>query len=274
MSEAVVHDVTVRSSGEAELCLASSGKIHWSPSFEPGCEWITDDTVLDGEGRAVLGVNTLFARVGAAVVVVDPSSWRPDETALGPATLEPGRDLDVLLDAAGVDPDEVTHVAITHGHPDHFNGVLRETGELRFPNAEHVFPAADWKAVSDVARRLLEPAERAGALRLVSGHSVLCEAVRLLSAPGESDGHQVVRVDSDAERVYYLGDLVHFPVEFRNIDWAPVPGRDTAKLRESRLRIFSDAADRKSSLVFTHGRFSGWGSIEQIGKEAWQWSYL
>lgn len=269
-------DVGVRNSGGVELCVVSSGKLHFSPSFGAGREWVTDDTVLDDDGRAVFGINALFVRAGNAVVVVDPSTWRPDEVALGSATIEPGLDLDTLLDAAGVDAEAVTHVVVTHGHSDHFNGVLRDNGrksELRFPNAEHVFPAADWEAASDDTRRLLEPAAQTDALRLVSGDHDLCDGIQLLHAPGESDGHQVVRVDTDAARFYYLGDLVHFPVEFRQIDWAPVPGRDTAKLRQSRLRIFEDAANRTSSLLFTHGRFPGWGAIERVDDDAWQWSY-
>jgi glyoxylase-like metal-dependent hydrolase (beta-lactamase superfamily II) len=271
-----VLDVSVRAAGGVELSLVNSGKLHFAPQFGPDQAWVTDDTVVDDHGRAVFGINSLVARLGDAVVAIDPSSWPPDQTALGSATLEPGADLDDLLTAAGVRTEEVTHVVITHGHPDHFTGVVRGRGTdngLRFPNAEHVFPAADWEVASAEACALLEPVARAGALRLVHGDHGLCDGVRLLHAPGESDGHQVVRIETDREHVYYLGDLVHLPVEFGQLDWVPVPGRDGATLRESRLRVFDEATRHPSWLVFTHGRAPAWGTIAQLGPDSWRWRY-
>jgi glyoxylase-like metal-dependent hydrolase (beta-lactamase superfamily II) len=52
--------------------------------------------------------------------------------------LEPGPDAPEALRAAGVDPDTVTHVVLTHLHWDHAGGVVREDGSLAFPRAAHV----------------------------------------------------------------------------------------------------------------------------------------
>jgi glyoxylase-like metal-dependent hydrolase (beta-lactamase superfamily II) len=265
--------VAERTSGSAQFFVAGSGRIHFAPHFEPGSHWITDDTIVDEEGRGIFGINSLYARIGDAVLVVDPSTWAPDATTIGSATLEPVADADTLLAAAGIDAGEVTHVVVTHGHVDHFNAFVRESGEPRFTNAVHLFPAADHDALSEEARAQLTPIEEAGALRLVSGDHAVCDGVRLVHAPGESPGHSVVRFDTGAERIYYLGDLVHFPVEFQEIDWMPVPNRDLAEVRQSRLRIFEEAEAPDALLLFTHGRFPAWGRIERIGENAWRWRY-
>ncbi len=52
--------------------------------------------------------------------------------------LAPGPDAPEALAAAGVDPDTVTHVVLTHLHWDHAGGLVRAGGGLAFPRAEHV----------------------------------------------------------------------------------------------------------------------------------------
>ncbi len=44
-------------------------------------------------------------------------------------------------------PSDVTHVLITHTHEDHFSGILGDPDGLRFPNALHVLPSADWRSI-------------------------------------------------------------------------------------------------------------------------------
>lgn len=54
--------------------------------------------------------------------------------------LAPGADVPETLREAGVDPDSVTHVVLTHLHWDHAGGLVRagDPPRLAFPRAEHV----------------------------------------------------------------------------------------------------------------------------------------
>jgi glyoxylase-like metal-dependent hydrolase (beta-lactamase superfamily II) len=81
---------------------------------------------LRSEGRTVL-VDTGMGAAGS-----------PLSKTLGLA----GRLMEVL-DAAGVRPDDIDVVVLTHLHPDHVGGNLR--GEtLAFPSAGYVVHDADW----------------------------------------------------------------------------------------------------------------------------------
>ncbi|MEX0365038.1 MAG: MBL fold metallo-hydrolase, partial [Ruegeria sp.] len=51
------------------------------------------------------------------------------------------------LDAAGVSPDAINVVVITHMHPDHIGGMITDGGPT-FPNAPHVTAPAEYKFLS------------------------------------------------------------------------------------------------------------------------------
>jgi glyoxylase-like metal-dependent hydrolase (beta-lactamase superfamily II) len=64
--------------------------------------------------------------------------WSEKERAL--YALAPGGDVPEELRRAGVDPDTVTHVVLTHAHWDHAGGLVLagDPPALAFPRAEHV----------------------------------------------------------------------------------------------------------------------------------------
>ena len=126
-----------------------------------------------------------------------------------------------------VTSDDVTHVVITHAHGDHYAGVVAEhDGELavRYPRARHFIGRADWEdnpdralSNSEVSRRLGAVA-RLGLLDAVAGEHEAAPGVTLLPTPGETAGHLVVRIESEGERLYVLGDLVHHACEVAHPD--------------------------------------------------------
>src|SRR5215467_3432062 len=92
------------------------------------------------------------------------------------------------LSKLGVGNDQVDHVVITHAHYDHYSGVTTEEGGKMVPTfrrAKHF----------------------------------LGQGVKIVAAPGESPGHQVLKVESDGQTAYCVGDLFHHFVEVENLDW-------------------------------------------------------
>lgn len=100
----------------------------------------------DEDNRVLLGLNTVVVRTGPAVVLI--------ETGLGNKLSAKMREihqnqelLPASLAAAGVRPNEVTHVVNTHLHFDHcgWNTTLQKDGSVvpTFPNARYFAAAGE-----------------------------------------------------------------------------------------------------------------------------------
>jgi glyoxylase-like metal-dependent hydrolase (beta-lactamase superfamily II) len=103
-------------------------------------------TPADDQNRILLGLNSLVIRMPSALVVI--------ETGLGnklsPKMREIHQNRELLpasLAAAGIRPEDVTHVLNTHLHFDHcgWNTTLHPNGSVTptFPNARYLFAAGE-----------------------------------------------------------------------------------------------------------------------------------
>ena len=165
------------------------------------------------------------------------------------------------LAQANVQPDEIAHVIITHGHFDHYNGTTHQVRGLPtpcFPDARHHFGRADWDQLqlqlqdpNADASHTLAVVQHHGLLDLVEGDHALSDSIQLISAPGETPGHQIVRIHVDEQTLYFLGDLYHHPIEVDHPKWM-VKWNDVDANYRSR-QLLMQAALREHALLFaTH----------------------
>lgn len=185
------------------------------------------------------------------------------------------------LENISVNPEDVTHVVITHAHYDHFAGVTRrgDSGkyEPTFPNAKYYLGAADWEnpMVKDElqkenseARNSLRVLHEQKMLELVVGPKILNSSVQIIPAPGESPGHQIVEVQSSGQTFYCIGDLFHHWVEVEepawNVQWA------NAKQNAVSKRMLSEAASSNHALIIAGHMNPGWIRKKSDGTFHWE----
>ncbi len=278
--------VSSRRIGDATVTVINDGSIPipvGSVFPPPEAEWIRAHGEADAEDRLVSGQMVIHIQTGAASILIDPayddpgSAWNDHFAAKWPGlTRTPG--MAAGLASIGVQPEEITHVLITHAHDDHFAGVVAEhdgRNDVRFPNARHLIGRADWegnprraKPEYDLAARLGAVAQR-GLLDLVDGDQEVAPGVTMLHAPGETPGHSIIRLDSRGALFYVLGDLFHHPSEITVLDWAS-PWVNLPAMRASRDRLLAEAVPGNATIVFTHERFPAWGRIV-AGENAYRW---
>ena len=274
-----------RTVGEASITVISEGELLWVPRFPaPEPEWRAAMPEADAQGRVWLGLNVVIIRLHDGLIVVDPgmddpeSAWQRNRSRVWPdwpVTRTLG--LGAAMDKLGIDPEEVTHVVITHPHGDHYPGVTVERGDdlvPRFPRARHFLGRADWEGNpdrnnpgSDLAR--LKLIDQLGLLELLDEEREIVPGVTILAAPGESPGHQVLRLESAGEVLYVLGDIVHHASEVEHLTWAP-PHADLEALATARQRLFPEVARERALLVTAHEPFPPWGRIVATG-DGFRW---
>lgn len=267
--------VTVLNAGDLALRLADELAV-------PEEQWRPRYAELFERRQTCPSLSVLIQHAGA-VVLVDANDYRatvgPDSPFRLPGYTPPP-DLPTQLARLGVQTEDVRHVVITHGHWDHFAGVTRPADEgyvPTYPQARYYLGAADWSDAetqagsSDPASlegRTLGLLHAHGLLELVSEPCDLAEGIAVLPAPGETPGHQIVRVQSEGETLYVLGDLFHHQVEVEHPDWM-VTWADAGAMLATRQRLMERARAENALLVAAH--ISSVGRLEPSGADMrWQ----
>ena len=165
------------------------------------------------------------------------------------------------LNEIGIQPEDIDHIIITHAHWDHFNGTtVEDKGQFipQFPNATVYLGRADWEATEtarqdahSVESRTLQVLHDSGRLQLVDAQLDVVDGIQIIPSPGETRGHQIVRVHSDGETLYCLGDLYHHLSEFVEPDWM-VTWADNEAIIDSRHALSKRAFAENALLVATH----------------------
>ncbi len=228
-------------------------EVHCSPT-DPWFEWEggrgrdhadwADYPELHREIRAAGTIQFSFGgflvrgrSVGDRVVLIDCGNG-PD----GDSFIPPGRLLESLREAS-VAPEDVTDVLLTHLHYDH-TGWLSNRDMPTFPNATvHIherdvnyFTSADTPGQSArvTAQRLAAVESR---LKLFAHDGVIVPGINAVAAPGHTPGSTVFVASDDLQRVVFLGDAVHCPVQLVDAEWAVLGDVDPSLARQTRQNL-------------------------------------
>lgn len=261
--------IAVYQVGAATLTVVNVGDSLWTLAEElalPDAERAAHPDLFAPRPFPSQCVHIALPALGASVLV-DASVYDfPPDVAQVPPGYTPPPGLLAALASRGIAAEDVTHVVITHPHFDHINGLTRpaEDDASRwipcFPNARHYLGAADWEqpelqaALADAGSleaRTLGVLHTVGLLELVRGEREIAPGVRVVLAPGETPGHQVVRVESEGMAAYCLGDLFHSVEEVARPEWMAT-WADRPAMAASRRTLISAAQAENAVLVAAH----------------------
>lgn len=183
------------------------------------------------------------------------------------------------LAAAGVTPDQVELVLVTHAHADHIGGLTVERDGRRvpvYPNARHVMSAAEWTYwidgdhapgfrawLASLARQHLVPLREAGVLELTTGVTEVAAGVTVIPTPGHTPGHLSIAIESGETRLLALGDVVIHEWNFEHPEWTAVTEVDRTVAVQTRREMLGRAA-RDGALVHAF-HLATLGRIELVG---------
>jgi glyoxylase-like metal-dependent hydrolase (beta-lactamase superfamily II) len=220
-------------------------------------------------GNPVITINAFAIHHAGKVILIDTGS--------GPNFGESAGHVPEALNAAGISPDTVDAVVMTHLHPDHTGGLATADGRAVFPNAElivHEAEAKFWletenppeamKGYFEGAKAALAPYK--ARTRLFTGGEVL-PGLEAMPLPGHTPGHTGYVLHSGAESLLIWGDIVHLPaLQTARPEVGLAFDVDPDQARAQRAKMFGRVASDKMLVAGPHMDFPTLAHLVRAGE--------
>jgi glyoxylase-like metal-dependent hydrolase (beta-lactamase superfamily II) len=235
----------------------------------------TDEEVAEAYAAAgmardklTITFNALAVRTSGQVVLIDTGlgEFGPPGTGMLLSNLK----------AAGIQPEDVSTVIISHCHGDHILGLRRKDEQLVFPNAEILVPEKEWDfwmddakmaTASEAAKGNFEVCRQvfgtiADKVRRYAWDSEIAPGLTAVRANGHTPGMSAIRIASGDQAMMFVADITNNPLVFaRHPEWLAMFDMDPAETIATRKRILDMAAAEKLRLSFYHAPFPATGYI-------------
>jgi glyoxylase-like metal-dependent hydrolase (beta-lactamase superfamily II) len=190
-----------------------------------------------------------------------------------------GRVYERLL-SAGLSPESVTDILITHCHGDHISGLLAGS-ECAFPKAMAWVSLEDLEsfrlknpkeAVRKATERAFAPYFIRRAVHYFNEGEEIIPGIRAYRHPGHTPGHTFYELTSAGQTVVFAGDVAHMAaLQFARPDISVKYDMQPEQAAQERKALFARAADSGVLIAGTHLPFPGIGHVR---REAEGYSFL
>ena len=272
--------------GDFELLVVSDGVIRQDAGatfgLVPRVMWERYVPDIDEKYRLPVGLNSLLVRGKGKTVLVDTGCGGKGVRAPGAMGVENTGTLLENLAAEGVAAEDVDIVLNTHLHFDHCGGnTVEEEGRLRpaFPRARYILQKGEWEAATHPNDRTrgtylaenFEPLADAKAVELVDGDAEIVPGLRMVQAPGHTEDHVVVEVESGGDYALYIGELSQHPVQLERLAWISAFDIMPVVSLETKKRFVERAIEKDATIVSVHHEYPGVGRIRaEDGRRKWE----
>jgi len=202
-----------------------------------------------------------------AVLVDTGNGGKLGEKARSFTNMQPGNPILESLDRAGVPPEQVDTVILTHLHNDHAGGAtkLNDQGNPvpAFPNARHLVQRTEWEDATgkkpELAGAYVEddfvPLGEHGLVDLLDGETEILPGIKVVPTGGHTPGHQMIVIaggDGDAwPNAVYACDLCP-TVSHLHTNWCLAYDQHMRETRRVKPQVLGGLADHGGLLLLAH----------------------
>jgi glyoxylase-like metal-dependent hydrolase (beta-lactamase superfamily II) len=264
--------VTVLSDGR--FTLTPNGMFPSPPADERSAALSQDFQAPD---QVAMQANTLLVNTGDRLVLIDAGSggkFRPPNTGFLLANLA----------AAGLKPEDIDVVVISHAHGDHFWGVTDKDNRAVFPNAEYVWAEAEWNFwtqpnhplatggwASTYSENMKAIPPIKDRVRTVKPGQDIVTGIQAVHLPGHTPGHMGVQIMSGNDTLLVTVDVApNRTISFEHPEWKFGFDLDGDQGVSTRRSLLERAAAEKLLISTYHLPFPGIGHVTKAGG-AYRW---
>jgi glyoxylase-like metal-dependent hydrolase (beta-lactamase superfamily II) len=264
--------------GDIRVTYLPDGEAHLTPTgvFPASTEegWQAHKRWLDDDGWWVASVGGFLVETGDRKILVDLGFGDQSFEAPGFATAQGGRFLESLKQA-GVLPEQVDTVVLTHLHSDH-TGWISHQGSLSFPNATYMLGNdEEWTFFQEHTDVPFHPGDSvrdlANRFETTTDGQAIAAGVNVRATQGHTPGHQSIVISSGSERAIIMGDILHCPAQITEPEWNTIFDVDVDLARRVREQLLAEMESDGTIACCGHVGEAVFGRVlPGEGKRMWQ----
>ena len=195
-----------------------------------------------------------LVQTGSGTILFDTGTDAPGVTA--------------ALAQAGLTPADISHVVLTHMHPDHIGGLSDDAGLPTFANAAYITGQTEFDFWAGQANEVFEAKMRplAAKTTFIGDGGSVASGITGMNAFGHSPGHMTFMLDSGGKQLILLADTAnHYVWSLAYPDWEVKFDADKAAAAATRRTLLGMAATDKMAVIGYHMPFPAAGFVETRG---------
>ncbi|NND06066.1 MAG: MBL fold metallo-hydrolase [Saprospiraceae bacterium] len=187
-----------------------------------------------------------------------------------------------IFNEMDLDSNSITHVVLTHFHPDHIGGICDEHGNIQFPNAQFIAHTDEWDFWNGSEAETLPPLFNqfitdnilplSGAnLHLMSEKEAqILPGIHAIQIPGHTPGQIALRIESQGEKLLFISDAWLHPLHIEHLDWRTSYDMYHEEAKQSRIKLLELAYAEDMLVQSFHFDFPGLGRVDRT-TGGWNW---
>lgn len=224
-------------------------------------------------------ITTMLVRKNDRIILIDTGEGFYDEDNAGKLLHS--------LTAAGLNPESITDILLTHAHRDHIGGILSKNDEMVFPNAHYYISRQEFefwmtgepdfqksknpqggKQSIPIIRKILSTIN--SRLTKFEMGDQLFSCIQTMAAPGHTPGHIIYTINDGDLSITNVVDTFHSPLLIAKPDWGTQWDIDFEMAVENRKKVLEHCYKNRTLICSAHLPWPGIGYINKVNDQ-FQW---